>query len=131
MFERDEKGQQRDVRVDSFPVASELLNELMGLLREHVRATPVLRHKLFQVGWLGTAPGPTAAAASPSHRCWAGLVHWGLRCACKARALPGGAGGQLSGPHTPATWGRPSTAGQLPHHPERRRHGQPDLPQEA
>lgn len=50
MFERDDKGQQRDVRVDSFPVASELLNELMGLLREHVRATPVLRQKLFQVG---------------------------------------------------------------------------------
>ncbi|KAL4443688.1 hypothetical protein ABPG75_011425 [Micractinium tetrahymenae] len=57
MFERDEQGQQRDVRVDSFPVASELLNELMGLLREHVRATPVLRQKLFQANFHTTLSG--------------------------------------------------------------------------
>lgn len=65
MFERDDKGQQRDVRVDSFPVASELLNELMGLLREHVRATPVLRHKLFQVGGQGVPPRNCWAAFAP------------------------------------------------------------------
>jgi len=31
-------------------IATELLNELMGLLRQHVLANPVLRKKLFQVG---------------------------------------------------------------------------------
>jgi hypothetical protein len=31
------------------PACAELLNELMGLLRERVKATPILRHKLFQV----------------------------------------------------------------------------------
>ncbi|PSC72701.1 tRNA (uracil-5-)-methyltransferase [Micractinium conductrix] len=58
MFERDEEtGKNRDVRVDSFPVASELLNELMGLLREHVKARPILRHKLFQANFHTTLSG--------------------------------------------------------------------------
>lgn len=92
MYEKDGEGKNRDVRVDSFPVASggwlaglhskrglfdlaskrplaaylpacpppaclhaglliqpaELLNELMGLLRDHIKASPILRHKLFQ-----------------------------------------------------------------------------------
>ena len=33
--------------------ATELLNELMGLLRQHVLANPLLRKKLFQVRLLG------------------------------------------------------------------------------
>ena len=41
------------VRVEQFPVASQLINELMTLLRDHVKAVPTLRTKLFQVGTAG------------------------------------------------------------------------------
>lgn len=34
---------------DAPRLVTELLNELMGLLRQHVKASPVLRKKLFQV----------------------------------------------------------------------------------
>lgn len=37
--------------------AAELLNELMGLLRKHVRASPTLRKKLFQANFHTTLSG--------------------------------------------------------------------------
>lgn len=37
------------IRVDAFPVASKLVNELMGIVREQCLAEEVLRKKLFQV----------------------------------------------------------------------------------
>ena len=42
------------IRVDSFPAASELINQLMTLIVEGVRNNPVLRHKLFQIDYLTT-----------------------------------------------------------------------------
>ncbi|MGQ7116256.1 hypothetical protein ACUOFC_67485, partial [Escherichia sp. TWPC-MK] len=35
------------IRVDSFPAASELINQLMTAMIAGVRNNPVLRHKLF------------------------------------------------------------------------------------
>jgi hypothetical protein len=45
-------GQQRPqrTRVDSFPVASKLINKLMVAVREHVLKHSILRERLFQVG---------------------------------------------------------------------------------
>ncbi|MCP6588726.1 tRNA (uridine(54)-C5)-methyltransferase TrmA, partial [Klebsiella pneumoniae] len=42
------------IRVDSFPAASELINQLMVEILDGVRDNPVLRHKLFQVDYLTT-----------------------------------------------------------------------------
>ncbi|GAM65995.1 tRNA (uracil54-C5-)-methyltransferase [Vibrio ishigakensis] len=44
-------------RVDQFPVASRIINDLMPLLIEAVKDKPVLRHKLFQVDFLSTLSG--------------------------------------------------------------------------
>lgn len=46
---QDEKGEQRQVRVDQFPVASELLNGLMAAVMREVRRSDTLRGKLYQV----------------------------------------------------------------------------------
>ena len=42
------------IRVDSFPAASELINQLMTLIMDGVRNNPVLRNKLFQIDYLTT-----------------------------------------------------------------------------
>lgn len=42
------------IRVDSFPAASELINQLMKELMEGLRGNKVLRHKLFQIDYLTT-----------------------------------------------------------------------------
>ncbi len=42
------------IRVDSFPAASELINQLMTLMIDGVRNNPVLRNKLFQIDYLTT-----------------------------------------------------------------------------
>ncbi len=42
------------IRVDSFPAASELINQLMTAMIAGVRNNPVLRHKLFQIDYLTT-----------------------------------------------------------------------------
>ena len=42
------------IRVDSFPAASALINQLMTAMLEGVRNNPVLRHKLFQIDYLTT-----------------------------------------------------------------------------
>ncbi|MDN8543675.1 tRNA (uridine(54)-C5)-methyltransferase TrmA [Erwinia sp. BC051422] len=49
----DQQTRQR-IRVDSFPAASELINQLMPRLIDAVRDKPVLRHKLFQIDYLST-----------------------------------------------------------------------------
>lgn len=51
------RPEQRQVRVDQFPVASRLLNELMALLRDHVKGEPALRRKLFQANFHTTLSG--------------------------------------------------------------------------
>lgn len=45
------------VRVDQFPVASMLLNELMSALINQVKSTPILKRKLFQVNFQTTLSG--------------------------------------------------------------------------
>ena len=45
------------VRVDQFPAASKLINELMPRLLAEIRAIPILRHKLFQIDYLSTCSG--------------------------------------------------------------------------
>jgi len=42
------------IRVDSFPAASELINQLMSVMIEAVRDNKTLRHKLFQIDYLST-----------------------------------------------------------------------------
>jgi tRNA (uracil-5-)-methyltransferase len=51
MFDQQTKSR---IRVDSFPAASELINQLMVEILDGVRDNPVLRHKLFQVDYLTT-----------------------------------------------------------------------------
>ena len=50
-------GEQRRVRVDQFPVASELVNQLMKIIMDEIRAVPVLRTKLFQANFHTTLSG--------------------------------------------------------------------------
>ncbi len=42
------------IRVDSFPAASELINQLMTAMIAGVRNNPILRHRLFQIDYLTT-----------------------------------------------------------------------------
>lgn len=44
----------KPIRVNSFPAASELINQLMTAILDGVRDTQVLRHKLFQIDYLTT-----------------------------------------------------------------------------
>lgn len=52
----DQQTRQR-IRVDQFPAASQLINDLMPRLLDLLRPTPVLRHKLFQIDYLSTLSG--------------------------------------------------------------------------
>ena len=52
----DQQTKQR-YRVDSFPVASVLINELMPRLLNELKPSKILRHKLFQVDFLSTLSG--------------------------------------------------------------------------
>ncbi len=49
----DQQTKQR-IRVDSFPAASSLINELMPAMLDGVREIRALRHKLFQIDYLTT-----------------------------------------------------------------------------
>lgn len=44
-------------RVDQFPAANRLINDLMPLLMDAMKGSPILRHKLFQVDFLSTLSG--------------------------------------------------------------------------
>lgn len=50
-------GTRDKYRVDTFPVAHELINELMPAVLEYVKDKPVLRHRLFQIDYLATQTG--------------------------------------------------------------------------
>lgn len=52
----DPQTRQR-IRVDRFPAASQLINQLMPLIINGVRDNHVLRHKLFQIDYLSTMSG--------------------------------------------------------------------------
>ncbi|PMR75452.1 tRNA (uridine(54)-C5)-methyltransferase TrmA [Billgrantia endophytica] len=53
----DDPKQKNIVRLDDYPVASRRINELMPRLREALKASRVLRHRLFQVEFLTTLSG--------------------------------------------------------------------------
>ncbi|PKH01290.1 tRNA (uridine(54)-C5)-methyltransferase TrmA [Psychromonas sp. MB-3u-54] len=52
----DKKTKQK-FRVDQFPPASELINNLMPVLLELVKSTEILRYKLFQIDFLSNLKG--------------------------------------------------------------------------
>ncbi|MEC5343459.1 tRNA (uridine(54)-C5)-methyltransferase TrmA [Brenneria populi] len=52
----DQQTKQR-IRVDSFPAASKLINQLMPELIAALRPNPILRRKLFQIDYLSTLSG--------------------------------------------------------------------------
>ncbi len=52
----DQKTKQK-YRVDQFPAASRLINDLMPLLTDAIKPIKALRHKLFQVDFLSTLSG--------------------------------------------------------------------------
>ncbi len=52
----DQETRQR-IRVDQFPVASQLINTAMPMLLDAIRPIKCLRHKLFQVDFLSTLSG--------------------------------------------------------------------------
>lgn len=49
----DQKTKQR-IRVDNFPIASQLINQMMVALLAEIKDKPILRQKLFQVDYLST-----------------------------------------------------------------------------
>ncbi len=49
----DQETKQR-IRVDQFPVASQLINQMMVALLAEIKDKPTLRHKLFQIDYLST-----------------------------------------------------------------------------
>ncbi|WP_026339277.1 tRNA (uridine(54)-C5)-methyltransferase TrmA [Psychromonas ossibalaenae] len=54
MFDKETK---QKIRVDQFPPASRLINDLMPLLIELLKSSKVLRYKLFQVDFLSSLSG--------------------------------------------------------------------------
>lgn len=57
------------IRVDSFPAASALINQLMTAMLEGVRNNPVLRQKLFQIDYLTTLSN-RAVVSLLYHKSW-------------------------------------------------------------
>lgn len=51
MFDKETKER---VRVDQFPVASQLINDMMAALLPLIKQNELLRHKLFQIDYLST-----------------------------------------------------------------------------
>lgn len=54
MFDKETK---QKIRVDQFPPASRLINNLMPLLIEQLKSADILRRKLFQIDFLSTLSG--------------------------------------------------------------------------
>lgn len=49
----DKENRQR-IRVDLFPAACKLINQMMSIMMRAMRDNPLLRHKLFQIDYLAT-----------------------------------------------------------------------------
>jgi tRNA (uracil-5-)-methyltransferase len=61
------------IRVDQFPPASRLINELMPVLIANLKANEILRRKLFQVDFLSTLSGQAVVSLlyhKPLDECW-------------------------------------------------------------
>lgn len=59
MFDQATK---KRIVIDTFPVASQLINDAMQALTPALAATPVLRYKLFQIDYLSTLSGKIIAS---------------------------------------------------------------------
>ncbi|MFD3248774.1 tRNA (uridine(54)-C5)-methyltransferase TrmA [Rahnella aquatilis] len=59
MFDQQTKAR---VRVDQFPIASELINRLMPKLIAAIKQDPALRRKIFQIDYLSTRSGKIIAS---------------------------------------------------------------------
>lgn len=58
MFENNtETGKKDVIRVDQFPIASESINQLMPVLLQKVKASPILQKRLFEIDFLATLSG--------------------------------------------------------------------------
>ena len=58
MFERAKDGQQKSViRIDTFPIADQSINELMPRLLAELKATPILSQRIFEADFLATLSG--------------------------------------------------------------------------
>lgn len=55
-----EPGTRNKYRVETFPVACELINTLMPEVLNYVKSKPELRHRLFQIDYLATQTGQAA-----------------------------------------------------------------------
>lgn len=51
MFDQDTRQR---YRVDTFPIASQLINQMMNALLSLIKLEPVLQHRLFQIDYLST-----------------------------------------------------------------------------
>ncbi|MDO4222564.1 MAG: tRNA (uridine(54)-C5)-methyltransferase TrmA, partial [Acinetobacter sp.] len=54
MFEHNAQQQKQVVRVDEFPIASLAINQLMPVLLAHIKASPILAERLFEIDFLNT-----------------------------------------------------------------------------
>lgn len=59
MFNQETKER---YRVDSFPIASELINRMMPALLAEIKGNEILTRKLFQVDYLSTLSGEIAVS---------------------------------------------------------------------
>ena len=57
MFDRNEDGSKRVVRIDEFPVADKSINDLMPRLIAALKAEKILSQRLFEVHFLATLKG--------------------------------------------------------------------------
>ena len=58
MFERDAQSQEKQVvRVDTFPIATQSINDLMPRLLDALKQTQCLHHRLFEVDFLASTHG--------------------------------------------------------------------------
>jgi hypothetical protein len=124
--------------VDSFPVGTKLMNELMAVVIQEANKVPALRERLFQVGGadrMADSVGDcqTWISSSSRHSTWGRRMYLHaatsspssmlLRCMCPmfARASTYGASAHLPAPPCLGS-------GQLPHGAERGQHGDPAVP---
>ncbi|WLF84870.1 tRNA (uridine(54)-C5)-methyltransferase TrmA [Moraxella sp. ZY210820] len=57
MFERNEQGHKKIIRIDEFPIASQMINQLMPILRQELLQQPILSERLFEINFLNSLHG--------------------------------------------------------------------------
>lgn len=57
MFEKDEHGKKHVIRIDTFPIASRMIGDLMPKLLRALEEDTILSHKLFEINFLNSLSG--------------------------------------------------------------------------